>query len=207
MPIASRSLHSLAGLCFLALSSIPLAASPAAALSLTLAGPTSGPLTSGVGVEAAALATQLSFAIGLDAATAINGYDLTIAWDPGELAFLSATPVPGLAFSPAPNGSQSTGTRAASITLLAVQTDLLFSVSFDVLGNLPDGLVDFEVFVDALTNGSGIAPGSLSLANLGGAGIDVVPEPASGALLGLGLAAVAAARRARQRGDRAHVEA
>jgi hypothetical protein len=200
MPIARR-LRSLAGLCFLALCPIPLAASPAAALSLTLAGPGSGPLSSGIGVEAAALASELSFEIGLDASTAINGYDVTIAWDAGELAFLAATPVPGLAFSPAPNGGQSGGTRAASITLSAVQTDLLFTVSFEVLGNLADGLADFEVFVDALTNGSGIAPGSLSLANPGGVGIDVIPEPASGALLALGLALLSRVHRRRAGGS------
>jgi hypothetical protein len=180
-----------------------LAAGPAAALSLTLAGPTSGTLTSGVGVEAAAPSSQLSFTVGLDAATTINGYDVTIAWDASELAFASATPAPGLAFGPPPNPGQSAGTRVASLSLAGVNTALLFSVTFDVLAGPQDGLADFRVFVDALANGSGIAPGSLSLANPTGAGIDVIPEPASGALLALGLAALAAARRARR--ARSHV--
>jgi hypothetical protein len=174
-----------------------LAARPAAALSLTLAGPTSGALTTGIGVESAAPSTQLSFTIGLDAATSINGYDVTIAWDPSELAFFSATPVAGLAFGPGPNPGQSAGTRVASLSLAGVLTTTLFSLTFDVLANTQDGLSDVQVLVDALANGSGISPGSLALANPTGAGIDVIPEPASGALLALGLASLAAARRAR----------
>lgn len=184
---------------------VVFAARSASALSLTLAGPTSGSLTSGIGAEVAAPATQISFAIGLDAAPTINGYDVTIAWDAGELGFLSASPVAGLAFSPAPNAGLSAGTRVASLSLSGVQTAALFSVSFDVLGNSEDGLADFRVFVDALANGSGIAPGSLSLANPTGAGIDVIPEPGTHALLALGLGLVAAARDSRRRGARVHV--
>jgi hypothetical protein len=177
----------------------PLVAAPAAALSLTLAGPTSGALSTGVGVEAAAPSTQLGFTVGLDAATSINGYDVTIAWDPTELALASATPVAGLAFGPAPNPGQSAGTRVASLSLPGVLTATLFSLSFDVLATTQDGLADVRVFVDAGANGSGIAPGSLALANPTGAGIDVIPEPSSQALLGFGLVGLAAARRAVRR--------
>lgn len=181
------------------------AARAASALSLTVAGPSSGSLTSGIGVEVAAPDSQLTLAIGLDSAPTLNGYDVTIAWDAGELGFLSATPVAGLAFSPAPNAGQSAGTRVASLSLSGVLTAALFSVTFTVLGNTQDGLPDFSVYVDALANGSGIAPGSLSLANPTGAGIDVIPEPGSHALLALGVLLVAAARRARRRGALVHV--
>ena len=85
----------------------------------------------------------------------------------------------------------------ASITLFPTSTDLLFTVVFDVLAPLGDGLADVWVFVDADLNGSGIAPGSLSLANPSGAGIDIVPEPATGGLLAIGIGLLAAARRAR----------
>jgi hypothetical protein len=182
-----------------------LAAQPASALSLTLAGPTSGALTTGVGMESAAPSTQLSFTIGLDAASTINGYDVTIAWDASELAFASATPVTGLAFGPAPNAGSSAGTRVAALSLAGVLTSTLFSVTFDVLGNSQDGVADFRVYVDALANGSGISPGSLSLSNPSGAGIDVIPEPSSHALLALGLGVLAAARRARARVGGSHV--
>jgi hypothetical protein len=166
----------------------------ATALSLTLAGPSTGPLAAGIGSEASAPGSQLSFSIGLDAVTGINGYDVTLAWDATELALFSSAAGPGLPFSVAPDAGQSAGSRVASITLIPASTALLFSVTFDVLATTADGLADVRVFVDAPSNGTGIAPGSLSLANPAGAGIDVIPEPASGAMLALGLAGLSAAR-------------
>lgn len=170
------------------------AAQAASALSLTLAGPTSGPLAAGIGTESTSAGSQLSFAIGLDAATSINGYDVTLAWDSAELSLVAASPAAGLPFSVSPGAGGSAGSRVASITLTTALTALLFSVTFDVLATTADGVADVRIFVDAGVNGSGIAPGSLSLANPGGAGIDVIPEPASGALLALGLAGLSAAR-------------
>jgi len=178
-------------------------AQEASALSLTLAGPTSGPISSGTASEASLPGSQLAFAIGLDAATALNGYDVTLAWDPAELALFSASPWAELPFSVAPDAGQSAGSRVASITLSPAHTALLFTVTFDVLAASGDGLADVSVFVDPLVNGSGISPGSLSLANPGGAGIDVVPEPASAALVALGLGLLSATRRARARREHA----
>jgi len=184
----------LSALCTLLCASILASTRDASALSLTLTGPTSGPLTSGIGSEASSAGAQLGFTIGLDAATAINGYDVTLAWDPAELSLASAAPVAGLPFVVSPDPGASAGARVASITLVATLTSLLFSVTFDVLATTADGLADVRVFVDDDVNGTGIAPGSLSLANPGGAGFDVIPEPASGALLALGLAGLSAAR-------------
>lgn len=183
-----------AALCTLLCVSTFASTRDASALSVTLAGPTSGPLASGIGTESSSVGAQLSFAIGLDAATAINGYDLTLAWDPSELLLVSSTSAAGLPFSVSPDAGASAGSRVASITLVAALTSLLFSVTFDVLATTADGLADVRVFVDEDVNGSGIAPGSLALANPGGAGFDVIPEPASGALLALGLAGLSAAR-------------
>ena len=185
-----RAVVPVLGLAFLALPQ------PASALSLTLSGPTVGPLVGGTGSESAAVGTQVTFTVGLDAAPSVNGYDVTIAWDAIELAFLSASDLSGLGFDVAPAGTTASGERVAAIALQAVATASLFSVSFDVLAPLGDGLRDFEVLVIPATNGSGIAPGTLSLANgAAGVGIDVVPEPGSAALLAGALAALAALRR------------
>ncbi len=160
------------------------AAAPALALSITLAGPTTGALVSGTGVEPAAPGETLTFAIGLDTPTAINGYDLSILWDPSELSFLSADELSGLGFDVAPAGSP--GGRVAAIDLAPVQASALFQVTFLVLADVvADGLPDFAVFVNPPVNGGGIAPGSLSLANPAGAGIDV-PEPRALWLLAAG---------------------
>jgi len=168
----------------------------AAGLSITVAGPSSGPLGAGTGSEPAVPGDELTFTVGLDAATSINGYDLTISWDPSELSFSSALELSGLGFDVAPVGSSPAGERVAAISLTAASSTALFQVTFGVVAVVPDGLSDFAVFVDPQANGSGIAPGSLSLENPGGAGLDVVPEPDSGILLGSALALLWAARRA-----------
>jgi hypothetical protein len=152
-------------------------AGPARAVGITLASPTSGP------------GSQITFIVALDAASVINGYDVTVAWDAGELSFLSATELSGLGFDAAPSGATPAGERVAAFELLAVATTDLFSVSFDLLpGVLADGAYDFAVFVGP-ANGSGLIPGSID--NPTGGGFDVVPEPGSGALMALGLIALA----------------
>ena len=171
----------------LVLVALLLAPASAGALSISLAGPTSGPVTAGVGVESPSVGATLTFTVGLDASTAINGYDLILSWDPAELSFLSAADLSGLGFDVTPDAGTPAGERAAAISLGAVTTASLFEVSFEVLAVLTDGAADVEV----VANGSGIAPGSLSLAN-GTAGVGIaVPEPGfalllAGALLALG---------------------
>jgi hypothetical protein len=161
-------------------------AEPARAVGIALAPPTSGP------------GSQITFTVALDAPTSINGYDVTISWDAGELSFLSATELSGLGFDAAPSGSTPAGERVATFELTAVAATHLFAVSFDILpGALADGAYDFQVFVGP-ANGSGLIPGSID--NPSGAGFDVVPEPNSGALLALGL--IALAWRGNRRPDR-----
>jgi hypothetical protein len=161
-------------------------ASPAWGAAIALAPPELGP------------ASEISFTVALDAPTSINGYDVTISWDPVELSFLSAADLSGLGFDTAPLGLTPAGERVATFALLAVTAADLFSVRFDILpGAFQDGAFDFAVFVGP-ANGSGLIPGALD--NPGGAGFDVVPEPHSGGLLALGL--IALARRGARRGER-----
>lgn len=180
-PLARMLLHS----------ALLLAPASAGALSISLAGPTSGPITSGVGSEDASVGSAITFTVGLDASPALNGYDLILSWDPAELAFLSASDSSGLGFDVAPTGATSAGERVAAIELTPVTTASLFEVTFEVLAVLADGAADVRV----VANGSGIAPGSLSLAN-GVAGVGIaVPEPGLAALLAAAFAALAAKRR------------
>ena len=178
----SRSLFSLA---LLVLPSALLGlAGTARAVGIAVTPPTSGP------------GSEITFTIALDASTPINGYDLTITWDSGELAFLSATELSGLGFDSAPLGVTAAGERVATFELSAVAATALFSVTFDVLPvALQDGFADFSVFV-GLANGSGLIPGAID--NPAGVGYDVVPEPHTGSLLALGLIALARRRRGRE---------
>lgn len=174
-------------------------AQSAEGLSLTLEGVGVGPISSGIGsgyfaTDLEPPEEQLTFIVGLDEPTAINGYDITLAWDPSELSFSYALSVLAFPFAAAPDGSQSSGTRVASIRLTSFTASALFSVTFEPIALTGDGQADVWFFVDEDLNGSGLSPGSLSLANPAGAGIDVVPEPDTAALFTLGLALLSAAR-------------
>jgi len=172
---------------WLAVALAMLAPDAASALSIRIEGPTSGPIVSGVGVENPAVGASIAFTVSLDAPTSINGYELDLAWDPAELAFLSAVDLSGLGFDVAPVGATPTGERAAAIELAPVFTSPLFQVTFEVLAVVRDGLADVRVFATS----AGIAPGSLSLDN-GAAGVAIaVPEPGPLALLGAVLAVLA----------------
>lgn len=168
-----------------------VAADRAEALQITLSGPTVGPLTAGLGVEDALAPSSITFTVGLDAAAAIQGYDVTMSWDPSELSFAAASDLSGIGFTLAPSGTTPSGERVASIALPSlspVNTALLFSATFDVTAVVHDGAPDFAVFVDSGTNGGGIAPGALGpIGNPAGAAI-AVPEPATASLFLLALA-------------------
>jgi len=174
MSVRSRSLFSLVLIAFP--SALLGFAGTARAVGIALAPPTAGP------------GSEITFTVALDSSTPINGYDVTIVWDAGELGFLSATDLSGLGFDTAPLGVTPAGERVATFDLSAVAATDLFSVTFDVLpGALPDGFADFSVFVGP-ANGSGLIPGAID--NPGGVAYDVVPEPDTGTLLALGLIAL-----------------
>lgn len=173
----------------------------ATAVSITIAGPTTGPLTSGTGSENPGGAAQITFTIGLDAQTAIQGYDLTLRWDPAELDLVAAQPLFSdtgsvVPFVSDPFGStpDPAGLRIASFPQFASSlTTGLFNVTFDILSRVDDGAPDVSVLV-ALANGPGISPPPLAIDNPSGAGIDVVPEPTTALLLAAGLAGLALRR-------------
>jgi len=160
------------------LAGLVLSLAPASwSLSITLSGPTVTDITSGVATEDVTDITQITFSVGLDAPTDINGYDLTLAWDPFELRLSSATPIWGFGFTRPPSELEYAGTRVAAILTSVMNASTLFSVTFDVLqaaAFFDDGLPDVEIYVDPIVNGEGISPGSLSISNPTGAGIDVV---------------------------------
>ena len=64
---------------------------------------------------------------------------------------------------------------------------------------ITDGQPDVFVFVDALANGSGISPDTLSIDNPDGAGFDItsLPEPSSAVVLIAGCLLLASLRRRR----------
>lgn len=160
-----------------------LLAAPAGAVGITL-----GSIDPGPGAD------EITFTVALDASAQINGYDVTISWDAAELAFLSGAELSGLGFADAPESLfGATTDRVATFELLPVTTTDLFSVTFTVLGGVVgDGLADFSVSVEA-ANGSGLIPGALD--NPTGVGFDLVPEPSTALLTGLGLLLLGGARR------------
>ena len=168
-------------------------AAPAAALHIQVTGPTGGSVTTGAAVESAVVGDLLTFVVGFDAPTAIQGYDLSILWDAAELSFVSALELSGIGFTIAPAGANPAGERVAAIAFPsdpAVVASALFSVTFQVTSVVTDGAADFRAYLDAVANGSGVAPGGTGpIANPNGAAI-TVPESGLLGLFGLSLLAL-----------------
>jgi hypothetical protein len=170
---------------------LPWLAGPAAAISITLEGPSTGVFTTGLRVASGSAGDTITVTVGLDAAVSLNGYDLTIAWDATELSLLSAADLSGLGLDTAPPGLVPGGERIATLELLPVVTASLFELSFHVEAVVGDGLADFSLLL-LPANGSGLSPGGLSIDNPSLPAL-AIPEPAVAALLLLGLAGLAAA--------------
>ncbi len=194
-------------LIWLAAALVPAAAG---AVNVTLAGPTAGPLTSGVGSEDATALAQITFTVGLESTTSITGYDLTVGWDSTELDLVSAAQLfaqpSGPAFLETPVGGSSTGTSVSAFVISAsnISATTLFSLTFDVLSLIDDGAADVRVWRDQAENGPGLSGLGMpfpTVDNINGeanaVGIDVVPEPTTALLLGLGLAVLGNGRKRR----------
>ena len=166
--------------------------------------PATGPVYEGVASVTPNQGQQsVTFQVDLEAETSINGYDLTIGWDPQELSFASASqlfpdflPPDTFPFTVPPDPNEPDGTRIAAIQLTGFATTALFNVTFDILDVVRDGLADFWWLADAQTNGCGLSPGDLCpFENPAGSGISMVPEPGTLLLLGAGLIGLAHSRR------------
>jgi hypothetical protein len=118
----------------------------------------------------------------LDSAQLLNGYDLNVQWDPGELTLLSSSqllpdsePPDTNPFLVEPDPDDPQGSMAVVLLLESFQTTALFRMTFALAGSLPaDGMAD----ISWTPNGNGLSPAGVVLDNDDGAKIDVfVPEP------------------------------
>lgn len=185
----------------LALAALGLPAHSALALSLQVSAAAPAPLATG---------DSVTLTVSLDQATAFNGYELFLSWDPTELQFSSAQQlfvspfVPFSAKTIDPVESRLSTLVPSDPSSVPVGQDL-FSVDFSVLNLVDDGQVDFRVFAKGSGTSTGLAgtpppvldnpQGVEVLAGPGG--LTVVPEPSSAVLLALALVATTSLRRRR----------
>lgn len=167
--------------------SCPALLLPLAAALLGVAGPAraadvhvrmSAPATSCADVETGVVACEVGGgevfdAIWrLDSQQPLNGYDLEIRWDAGELTLVSATPLypdtgTAVAFLEAPSDPESSS--AIALSFVAQQTTALFSLRFEASPKAgPDG-ADLWWFA----NGNGLSPASAVLQNPEGGAWDL----------------------------------
>lgn len=154
---------------------VSMTASPPACGGAVTAGTVACPVDAG---------SSLSLVFALDAATALNGYQLNLRWDPSELSLLGAsqlfpdagTPV---AFTSAP-GDPAASVASAFVFPDPAVTTLLFQLDFQATPAGDDGQPDVWWF----PQGAGLSPGSVVLENPAGAALDVTPAPVVPALPG-----------------------
>ncbi len=174
-------------------------AAGAAALMLGLASPASATniTLDPAGDVSPSLSDTITFTVGFSPLVPAQSFDLTVMWDPTELALNvgSTNFIAGnLAISQDPVDDNPGGDRVAAV-LFGADVGDLFSVDFTVVGITDDDQADFTVFVDTGVNGAGISPGELSIENPSGVSAYIVPEPGSLAFLGAGLLGLAWAGR------------
>ena len=128
--------------------------------------------TVGVACEVPAGARPVTVTWRFDQAVgALNAYDFAVRWDPDELSLLSSSPIFPDGGTPEPfleAPSDPTSSNAVALSIVALPTTQLFSVTFLMTPDTQDGEPDLEWFA----NGQGLSPGSLGLGNPAGATIE-----------------------------------
>jgi hypothetical protein len=124
---------------------------------------------------------QVTFTWSLSSPQALNGYDIHVEWDPDELTPVSCTPLypdtqppgtPEFVGSPCPAlPTDPPEGDAASVSLVALQTTGLFSMTFEVTSTIFCD-ADDEADLFWTPNGAAFSPTSVVLDNPAGAGAD-----------------------------------
>ena len=124
--------------------------------------------------------TQIAVTIALGAPAALNGYDLNVGWDPGELALLAAEQLypdaqpPGtIPFLVAPNPSNPTASEAVTLSLVPYATTTLVRLTFQTTQAASQMAGDCQADVWWTANGNGLSPAGVVLANPQGSAIDI----------------------------------
>jgi len=187
----ARALRVLAAACGLAFGLAAPAAAVDVEMSVDVAGCTG--YVSGVGVCDVTGQTQITITWTLSSQQTLNGYDLALSWDPGELTLLDTAqlyPDTATPFAWVVEPSDPLASTALVISLVPGATTSLFALTFAVSASPADGQPD----IVWSANGNGLSPASVVLDNPGGAGIDVTAvAPAVPALPPAGLVALALA--------------
>lgn len=182
---------------------------------VAVAGPAQA-LTVNLTLDQETVGDQITFTVGIDQAVSVASFDVSVGWDTNELMFGSTTNLlaGGSALAaPMPGANRA---RLASISFGGPVTTELFSITFQIVNPIADGIDDdFFVYVlggaldecpanrdcgNDIPNGTGIADPNpldqefLEFGNRAGFAVGIpasVPEPGALALLLAALAPLA----------------